>query len=236
MQSTKETQTEPHTELETHLSLWGPCSESSKQDEENIPGTYFDSNNKKHVERLQDWCRVHWQNVFKRSMQSSNSIYYHGCCNSFSRRHFVKVAGHISLATCSLRKIPSFKGVNSPEDLYRWLLNLIMQNSQHGKLALFPTINKYHTEEISSEEECGDKDEYQSLKKRVESIQSEIDAYKSQLEDLQRDNASLLCSSKNWYKKYNDLLEQQEKQDDINFQTPVKSKLNRSFEFFSESH
>ena len=236
MQSTKETQTESQAELDTSLTAWQSCTEPRKQDQDNISGTYFDSDNKKHVERLQDWCRVHWQTVFKRSMQSSNSIYYHGCCNCFSRRHFVKVAGHLSLATCSLRKIPSFKEVNSPDDLYRWLLKLSLHNNQHGKQALFPSINKYHTEEMSSEEECGDKEEYVSLMKRVESIQTEIDTYRSQLKDLQRDNSSLLCSSKNWYQKYQDLLEQQEKQADSAFQTPVKPKLIRSFEFFSETN
>lgn len=234
MSITKETQTDSTSDHVTSLDF-SALKKEFKEEDDHLGEVYFNADNNKHIERLQDWCRAHWETVFKRSLLSSNTLFYHGCCNSFSRRHFVKMAGHLSMATCSIRKIPSFKDVNSPEELHRWLLKMITFNTNIGKQIPFPSINKYHIEDTSSDEEFKPNDDYTVLVKRVQSIQTELCQYKSQVKELQLDNSRLLSSTKSWCQKYQDLFYQQEKEVDSAFQTPLKPKVRSSFEFYTDN-
>jgi hypothetical protein len=181
-----------------------------------------------------EWSKAYWSNTFKRSIEYNNTIFYHSCCNSFSRRSFVKVAGHPSIQTCSILRIPGFREVNSAEDLHRWLLKMITSNTTSGEKLPFPKINKYHIDsEVSTDEErdCIEEDSTYLLK-RCTLIQEELGQYKSQLKHMQKDNERLLSSSKNWFQKYHDLLDQQDRLTRSAYQTPLKTNLKSSFELF----
>src|SRR5688572_5017832 len=104
MKSRKEKQTQTEeVKMVSHLvnsTSSGSSSESS----------VFDPTSVHHKTRLYYWCKDQWP-VLCRSIHHQNPIYYHECCNSFSRRRFSKLAGHPSLQTSSLVTIPSFKEV-----------------------------------------------------------------------------------------------------------------------------
>jgi hypothetical protein len=236
MKTSKETQTTLTSDLDQSFNL-STSGRMVAREESQPKETFIDPENTKHISRLLEWCKVHWTATFKRSLEACNCLYYHGCCNSFSRRRFTKVAGHPSIQSCSILKIPSFKEVDSADDLYRWLLKMITANTSKGQRMPFPSINKYHVEEVSDDEENRHREDHSpALNKRFQSVQAELDKYKSQLQDLQRDNSRLLCSSKNWRQKYYDLLDQQERQTQSAFQTPMKHNITKNFEFFSNQN
>ena len=236
MKTNKETQTTSNNDLDDSfvLSTIGRrgIREKSKQGE-----VLFETDNKKHITRLLEWCKAYWNNTFKRSIEYNNTIFYHSCCNSFSRRSFMKVAGHPSVQTCSILKIPGFREVYTAEDLHRWLLKMIISNTTTREKLPFPRINNYHTDEISTDEEIDHKEEDSTyLQKRCDLIQEELGQYKSQLKHMQNDNERLLNSSKNWYQKYHDLLDLQDRLTQSVYQTPLKTKLKSSFELFSDQN
>ena len=146
----------------------------------------------------------------------------------------MKTARHPSIKTCSILKMPGFREVNSAEDLHRWLLKIITSNATSRKKLSFPRINKYHTDEISTDDNIDQKEEEDStyLQKRCNLIQEELDQYKSQLKQLKVDNERLLSSTKNWFQKYNDILDQHDRLTQSAYQTPLKTNLKQSFELF----
>jgi hypothetical protein len=199
---------------------------------------YIDIDNNFHLERLLGWCRAHWQTTFKRSLIYGNSLFYHSCCNSFSRRGFSKVAGHPSLQSSKIQKIPGLKNIQCAEEIYRWLVQTIGYNTKQGQKTLFPCLNRYHTEADSSDEEkeigLDDNNEKFTLKKRFVELQNEIESQKSQIRELKLDNTQLLNSSNNWFLKYQQLIDQSEKQNEL-FRTPLKQKVTNSFEFTEDN-
>lgn len=197
---------------------------------------YIDINNKFHLESLLGWCGAHWQTTFKRSLVYGNSLFYHSCCNSFSRRGFSKVAGHPALQSCKIQRIPGLKNIQCGDEIYRWLVQTISYNTKQGQKTLFPCLNRYHTETDSSDEEIGldDNTEKFTLKKRFVELETEIESQKSQIRDLKLDNAQLLNSSNSWYLKCQELIDQSERQNGL-FQTPLKHKVTNSFDFTEDN-
>jgi hypothetical protein len=236
MKTNKGTQTTSNNDLDDSfvLSTIGKTGTRKSNNEEEF---VFEADNKKHDKRLLEWCKAYWKNTFKRSIEYNNTIFYHSCCNSFSRRSFMKVAGHPSLQTCSILRIPGFREVNTAEDLHRWLLKMITSNTTTREKLPFPRINKYHTNEISTDEEIDRKEEDSTyLQKRCYLIQEELGQYKSQLKHMHNDNERLLRSTNNWFQKYNDLLGQQDRLTQSAFQTPLKTNLKPTFELFSDQN
>jgi hypothetical protein len=237
MKTNKETQTTSNIDFDDSfaISTIGKRATRENNHEEDF---HFEADNKNHVKILLEWCKIYWGDTFKRSREYNNTIFYHTCCNSFSRRSFVKAAGHPSIQTCSILKIPGFRELNTAEDLHRWLLKMITSNTTTRKKLSFPRINKYHTDEVSTDEDIYRKEEEDStyLQKRCTLILEELDQYKSQLKHLRIDNERLLSSTKNWFQKYNDILDQHDRLTQSAYQTPLKTNLKQSFELFSDQN
>jgi len=233
MKTNKGTQTTSNSDLDEPfiLSTTGMRGSKENNNEDDFP---FEADNNSHAKILLEWCKIYWGDTFKRSREYNNTIFYHTCCNSFSRRSFVKAAGHPSEHTRSILKIPGFREVNSAEDLHKWLLKIIILNTTTRKKMSFPRINRYHTDEISTDEKIDHKEDENStyLQKRCNLIQEELDQYKSQLKHLKIDNERLLNSTKNWFQKYHDILDQHDRLTQSAYQTPLKTNLKQSFELF----
>lgn len=162
-----------------------------------------------HQDRLKSWCKAHWMSTFRRSLIYGNKLTYHCCCNSFSRRTFLKQAGHPPLLSIGLLKIPALRDAISHEDLYRWLMDVVIEARRHGQKPLFPAVNRYHVEQQEGDEtEAEDHNEQESLLgKRNRELETELETVKKQLTEVRKDNERLYESSANWHSKYNELLE-----------------------------
>ena len=170
---------------------------------------YINPFDQAHLDWLKAWCRAHWLPLFRRSLVYGNKLSYHVCCNSFSRRCFLKMAGHPPLLSMSILHIPALRNASSYMHLYSWLLEVITESTRLGQKMLFPSLNRYHIERdeevdkvnnIKQEEEC-------MLAKRNIELENELHITKKQVQDLKKDNEKLMQSSKSWYKKYEELLE-----------------------------
>jgi len=237
MKTNKGTQTTSNSDLNDSFAVSTTGKRGSRENDIE-EDSHFEVDNKNHVKILLEWCKIYWGDTFKRSREYNNTIFYHSCCNSFSRRSFVKGAGHPSIQTCSILKMPGFRELNSAEDLHRWLLKMIISNTTTRKKLPFPRINRYHIGEISTDEYIDRKEEENStyLQKRNNLVQEELGQYKSQLKQMQLDNERLLSSTKNWFQKYNDLLDQHDRLTQSAYQTPLKTNLKQSFELFSDQN
>ena len=107
----------------------------------------FDPTKEKDKLALREWCHCQWTMTFHKSLAKGNSIHYHECCICFSKRIFVKLAGHPQLQSASVLRIPTFKEINSADSLYRWLLARLEACFFNGRLCYFPTINRFHIED-----------------------------------------------------------------------------------------
>lgn len=194
------------------------------------PFVVFNHRNNRHRKDLLQWCRLHWDSTFKRSLHQANPMYYHDCCTCFSRRGFYKIAGHPCLQSSSVMRIPSFKTVTNADQFYRWMLGMYITNSARGQKSYFPAVNRFHVEEETLETEAID-EETTCLKKRVEDMHKNIAEHNKKLKELEVMNQQLLASSKSWHQKYVDLLEKQDNQLPVEFQTPLKKKT-KYFEVF----
>ena len=63
---------------------------------------------------------------------------YHACCNTFSRRAFTKVAGHPPILSIGVLKIPGLRNATSHQDLYHWLLDIIIKVDWRRNESLLP--------------------------------------------------------------------------------------------------
>ena len=190
----------------------------------------FDPSSTQHKARLYHWCRNHWP-VFCRSLHHQNPIYYHECCNSFSRRRFSKLAGHPSLQTSSLVTIPSFKEVASAEDFFRWLLKMLTFNSKKGHQCRFPALNRYHSEQDTKVGQVVEEEEpMYFLKKRIDDLNRELYSMQDKLIETQTENKRLMKSTMNWYQKYQETFDTADKVP-VEYQTPQKVGPKYSFPF-----
>ena len=190
---------------------------------------HIDTNDIEHLARLKEWCRTHWTVTFRRAFLNFNVMHFRACCNSFSKRTFVKVASHPALQTTTLNKLPAFKTIETAEDLFRWLLQMAKNNEKFGEKTLFPTVNRHHHDiDQTEDEQTPDTEEQELLKKRCYELQSELENTKSLTRELQADNSRLLNSSKAWHAKYQELLDLSEHTVDF-FYTPIKRTNNSMF-------
>ena len=194
----------------------------------------FNPKDPNHRKKLLQWCHLQWMPTFKKSMDQGNSIYYHECCTCFTRRVFSKNAGHPALQSCPLSKIPSFRDVNSAEDLYQWLLRRLTASDKLGQRCLFPALNREHVESFDLEV-MNRESEIEQLRKRLEQMSQSESALNKQLTSLKEENQKLLHSSKSWYSKYQELLEVKEQAMWSQFATPLKRQPKSNFEIFDGS-
>lgn len=195
----------------------------------------FNYKNSKQRKELLHWCRDNWDSTFKKSLDQSNTIFYHDCCTSFSRRGFCKIAGHPPLQTSSVMRIPSFKTVTSADNLNRWLLGVFSLNAKRGQRSYFPSINRYHIEEDILAKESSEEDD-SMLKKRVQELCDKVETvFSSKITELEKANQVLLCSTKNWAQKYQELMDSQTTCFPPDLLTPVKRK-NRVIDVFDDNY
>ena len=174
---------------------------------------------------LREWCKFQWSRTFQNNHHNSNSIYYHECCFSFSRRGFKRQAGYPELQTASVLKIPTFRDINSSEGLFKWLMSRLESSHLRGYKCEFPSINKYHTDDDHSLDEVEDnEEEIGLLRKRCDLLQRENEKVKKSVETISLENKSLLSSSKNWHNRYQELYEKSSDQSLTQFETPLKVK------------
>ena len=194
---------------------------------------FIDPENSNHIEWLQAWCRAHWLSTFKRALMYGNALYYHKCCNCFSRRTFSVTSGHPCECTVNIRKVPGFKEVESATSLFVLLLEMINQACKEGKKILFPSINRRHYQLSANEKEMSLLVENAVLAKRCDYQERDLQALKEQVQVLQIDNQRLLESSKTWCWKYQALLDQQEAREKL-LDMPKKSKLSKNHVFIED--
>lgn len=167
---------------------------------------YLDLSSKEQAEELRQWCKFHWENTIKKSLDSFNPCTYHDCCFCFCRRAFSKKAGHPVLESASILKIPGLKTLTSADELFNWLWKRAELHARLGRNPIFPTINKHHHCLPDSEEtDDEDKDE-ELLAKRCDELVREKETVLEELEKLQADNSKLQASSKCWFSKYQDAI------------------------------
>ena len=183
---------------------------------------YIDTSNPIHISWLQGWCRAHWLSTFKRALMYGNSLYYHSCCNCYSRRTFCLTAGHPVQCTTNIRKLRGFKEVDSATALFLLILDMVHAASKEGKKVRFPTVNRKHFY-VTPEEDALSKlnEENLFLSKRCRELESEITELHSRLQEYKTSNERLLHSSKDWCEKYLKLLDQRDGREEL-LMTPKK--------------
>ena len=183
-----------------------------------------------HLEKLRCWCSAHWNATFRRSLMYGNRLTFHWCCICFTRRAFCKVAGHPPLESVSVLHIPSLRVATGPEDLYNWLLDIAKQRAKLGETMFFPSINMHHIEKNEIEHCTDDEDEENLLQKRVADMQAENQTLREELLRLQKVNQTLLSSTKNWHRRYQEL-EEKMYSSCLTYETPLKANLTLPSEF-----
>ena len=224
MKTTKDQQTQTYlTETTAYL--------ASSTSEDTSKPSIFNPANLLHKSRLYEWCRVHWP-IFCRSLQHQNAVYYHECCNSFSRRHFSKISGHPTLQTSSIATIPSFKEVLSADYFFRWLLKMLTYNTKKGHPCRFPAVNRYHQElDINAAQEDIEDEETTMLKKRVSELNEQLYSVKETSLKTQVDNQRLLECTQMWHQKYQELVES----DKVGPEYLTPQKVVRKCSFFEDN-
>lgn len=167
---------------------------------------YLDVEDVLDLEKLKTWCQSQWFTTLRAALLHCNRLQYHSCCNSFSRRHFIRQADHPQDETFDVHKLRDFKTIETGDDFYRWQLNLAKENKKNGLRTLFPSINSKHHGEDSNL----DKDDLENkglLRKRLADLEQEVEEKKKLLHYVQTENSRLLRSSKAWHLKYEELLE-----------------------------
>jgi len=144
----------------------------------------------------------------RKSIDSSNPVVYHDCCVCFSRRGFSKKAGHPKVESTSVLRISSLRNIGSDKNLFDWIMSRLTAHKRMGRKTFFPSINKYHTEECEDFET--NSEETLALAKRFSRLEEEYNQARKTLDNLKKDNQSLLSSSRNWYNRYLELLYKEE--------------------------
>ena len=193
----------------------------------------FDPKHPTHKTLLLRWCEEHWVKTFRKALQSSNALHYHDCCSSFSRRAFSRLAGHPTLQSSPVHKIPSFKEVCSSTDLYHWLLGKLTDNHKRGLKVFFPAINRVHQEQQDEGPDDG-QDEIEMLRKRFDAIDKMESKMNLELKSLKDENDRLSNSVKSWFVKYQDLLDKHEPPLPSMLATPLKKKHKHNVDVFDE--
>jgi hypothetical protein len=196
---------------------------------------FFDTRDPRHRDSLREWCLLQWETTFSKAFKSANSLYYHDCCCSFSKRGFMKQAGHPPMQTSTVMKIPAFKDVVDGETLYKWLLSVMSANTSSGRRVYFPALNRFHFDEDNSDRDISD-EEAVTLRKRLDDVSESLHFYVQRAKKLEEDNQSLLASSKSWCQKYHELMDGQAKDAPYVYETPVKQKSKTNFDVYNSGH
>mgnify|MGYP000382023965 CR=1 FL=1 len=173
--------------------------------------------------KLKQWCKVHWQASFRKSLDSYNPLTYHDCCFSFSRRGYSRKYDHPEAYSTSILKMPSLKQLTSEDELHSWIRNKMQEHIKEGRTPVFPTVNTPHIETTLAREDglqCSPKTpDSQFLRKRCFELSQEKVDIQKRVDQLTEDNLRLQASSKSWFEKYQALL--REKEHSV-LQTPTK--------------
>lgn len=183
---------------------------------------FIDLNRQLDIDKLRAWCQAQFQVTFRTAQLHSNAMAYHFCCNGFSKRHFIKMAGHPDHMTVRLTKIEAFKHIETEESLFMWLVSIVKERTRRGLRTPFPSLNKKHTEFEEVDMEAKTKEvEEGFLKKRCADLDNEIINLKLALVEAKTENIKLLKSCKAWHSKYQDLLAERSFHDTM-LDTPSK--------------
>lgn len=192
----------------------------------------FDPDNKIHRKGLLDWCHKVWEADFRRAMQAGNPPFYHDCCCTFSRRSYEKKAGHPKLQTSQVSKIPTFKDVSTADQFYKWLYKVLASNKKRGDRCLFPKLNTEHyNDDILGELEA--LETIEELRNKLGQASDLIIQHENTIRGLKDEKEQLLHANKNWFLKYQEVLESAAKIEDPDYQTPMKNN-KRSFSVLEE--
>ena len=167
----------------------------------------FDPGKETDRQALKKWCQIHWSMTFQKCIAKGNAIHYHECCICFSRRHFLKTAGHPELQSASVMRIPTFKDIESADGFYKWLLARLEALYCSGRPCYFPALNRYHFDEADTADFDQEQSELGYLRKRCDLLQEEHRSLKVTIDQLLSESKALLCSTKHWYSSYLSLAE-----------------------------
>ncbi len=194
----------------------------------------FNPMSKRHLKHLEEWCQLHWKLTFLPQKKHHNALFFHYCCDCFSRRRFCELAGHDPEHTIRISKLPSFKNINSGKELFKWLNEMLLEKTSRGELCYFPAINRYHYTDQGIDLQDETDANVETLRKRCEMASLELVSMQAAKRSLEITNQQLLSSSKNWYNKYQDLLEKHAEEYPPEFYTPQKQKPLMNFGCFEE--
>ena len=189
---------------------------------------FLDVDNPKHLKQLMEWCKFHWMVTFKRAIAYGNRMFFNYCCFCFCRRAFSKRAGHPAIWTISLLQIKNLRDAKDHIVLFDWLVSLARDAKEDGRLVLFPSLNREHTEidqQMQIKLESDERDTM--LAKRAADLETELDQVKEANSRLRVENAKLIKSTKYWHQKWS-VLQQQREDESAFLQTPSKHKVNDS--------
>lgn len=205
-----------------------------KQYEALLKQDFVDSNEPNDIERLRKWCSSQWSETIRKSLLNRNQMSYHLCCNSFSRRFFCKSANHPTDETFDINKLKDFKSIETGEDLFRWQISMINENTKKGLRTPFPTINIKHFGSAGGQSETTDVNIRAQMTKRLSDLERDLDEHKRLIGHLRTENARLLRSSKNWHSLYEQTLGKRDQLQDLTT-TPKKQKISNSFVFLEDN-
>lgn len=188
----------------------------------------FDPDNKRHRQKLLLWCEECWSKDFKTAIQAGNSPIYHDCCTCFTRRAFCRTAGHPDLQSSAVSKIPAFKEMEKPEDLYRWLLKTLQANKRRGDRCLFPRFNVQHQDDDGVDNLDSDST-ITELRNTITDLRKRAHVLEDKVKKLTLENNQLLHASKTWYQRYQEVTENSDKKQPTLFDTPMKKNNSNNF-------
>src|SRR5688572_22681654 len=88
---------------------------TKRQDNYDIPVLYdyLDLENAMDLDKLKTWCHSYWFTTIRAALINRNRLQYHACCNSFSRRNFIRHADHPAEETFEVHKLRDFKNIET---------------------------------------------------------------------------------------------------------------------------
>lgn len=185
--------------------------------------TVFDPEDPRHRQKLLEWSRKHWASLFEKAFLHRNSLFWHFCCSSVSKRRFMESAGHPTLHTQAVFRMPSFKAITSPEQLYQFLLDLLQQAVARGFKPFLPAINRLHVD-LETSDTLVLQRQLADLRSQLEDKTSVFERIRIRAERLEEQNKKLISTARTWCQMYHSLLETREDQTPHPLSSPTKHK------------
>lgn len=158
-------------------------------------------------------------------MKQHNSLYLHYCCTAITKRHFMACAGHPVDQTYSIFRMPSFKEVTNAEQLYQWMLTLLVKAKARGLKTFLPSLNRYHMEtDLFELHEC--RQQVLELEKKLADASEMLARSNQKVRALEKESLQLAMASRTWFQRYQELTEEREESMDV-LMTPKKKKLTK---------